>query len=493
MKRRDFLGKTGFNAGDKAPMRIQRSLAWVSGCPILLAFLGCLIVTAGFTSAASPVCQTPSHEEILEKMMDIAGVKPGMVIGEVGAGGGDLAFRLAERVGADGIIYANDIHKGSLDYIDKKQVRNIETVLGETDDPAFPVKNLDMVIMKNVFHDLENPLSLLENLKKYLKEGAPFVLIEAHRSKEDKKTAMSFHDMTKEQLLSVVKKSSFEIEQPEAFLPSRWSIYTLKVDEKKKKSVWANWLSGFHSVMKKVNDLEKDKNISLAKKRIAWVRALDSYRDNNPETEEDERLREYMIKRIESLKKQEGQSGQSHKGVPVNNTSGGFAGIRLRAEYKTVDDDRDYIEILERLGFEAEFRVRSGDFPNQFEPESIEGDEVVVDRASGLMWHQSGSEEPLDFFTAQEWTEDINIQKYAGYSDWRLPTVEELLSLIETDKMNGDARIDPLFSSVQSVIWTGDEYYPGRAWAVNFSRFTATLWYILKINASWVRPVRSLR
>ncbi len=436
--------------------------------------------------------QSLQREELLKRMIDIAGVKSGMRVGEIGAGGGDLTFPLAERVGPGGMIYANDISQASLDYISEKGVRNIVTVLGESDDPVFPVKNLDMVIMKNVFHDLENSLGLMENLKIYLKPGAPFVVIEPYRSKEDKKTALSFHDMTQEQLLSVVEKSSFRRVRPESFLASRWSIYVLKVDVEREKTVWTNWLAEFRSMIEKVNDLEKDKNISIVKKRTAWERAFDSYRDNNPETKEDEQLRAYVAERIAWLRKEEEKSTPPQKAAPDGNRPEDISTVCLRAEHKPIDG-AEYLKILNRLGFKPDFFVRSGDFPNQFEPKSIDGDGVVVDKASCLIWHPAGSEAPLDFYAAQEWIDDLNLERYAGYSDWRIPTGEELLSLLETDKRNGDVRIDPLFSNVQSVIWTGDEYYPGRSWAVNFQKSMETLWYILKINPSWVRPVRSIR
>jgi SAM-dependent methyltransferase len=472
-------------------MRIYKSLVCIACFLVVVSLLGFLAAPVHF-AGIDAVCQSLSHKEMLEKMMDVAGVEAGMIIGEIGAGGGDLTFPVAERVGPNGMIYANDISKASLDYIDEKGVRNIVTVLGESDDPVFPVKNLDMAIMKNVFHDLENPLSLMENLKRYLKPGASFVLIEPHRSKEDRKTALSFHEMTQEQLLGVVEKSSFRLVQPEASPAPGWTIYVLKVDVEKQKAVWTNWLAEFRSMIEKVNGLERDKNISLIRKRIAWERAFDSYRDNDPESEEDELLREYISKKIALLRKEKEKSAPIQKDTPRGKRLEDCCSVCLRAKYKQIDGD-DYLETLKRLGFKAEFRVGSGDFPNQFDPQSINEDDVVVDKASGLMWHHSGSETPLDFFAAQEWIDDLNIQRYAGYSDWRLPTTEELLSLIETDKMNGDVRIDPLFSNVQSVIWTGDDDCPGRSWAVNFHKSMATLWGILKINPSWVRPVRASR
>jgi hypothetical protein len=115
---------------------------------------------------------------------------------------------------------------------------------------------------------------------------------------------------------------------------------------------------------------------------------------------------------------------------------------------------------------------------------SVNGDDVVVDKASGLMWHQAGSEVTLDFFSAQEWVDDLNIQKYAGYSDWRLPTLEEAISLYEM-KTNKDMNIDPVFSYSQRFIWTGDGYYPGRIWLVIYYK-RAFPWYDLKTNIGWV-------
>lgn len=445
-----------------------------------------LIAPVVFVSALFVLDQSLSFEETLEKMMDIAGVKSGMIIGEIGSGGGPFTFRLAERVGKNGKIYANDIVQKILHTIEGKGIQNIETVLGEIDDPVFPVMNLDMVIMRSVFHDLENPLSMLENIKSYLKPEAPLVIIEQLPSKY-----MPIHVMTKDQFLSIVKRSSFELAHLDAFLPYRWIIYMFKVDEDKGRDVWTNWLDEFRAVVTKAQEIEGDRNLSSVKKRIAWERILNSYRDNNPDTDEDEQLRDHINKRINLLKKHGKQSAPTADKETLDTIRTKKISIfHLRTEYESVDMD-DINDILQRLGFRGRRSAESGDFKNLFESVSFNGDNVVVDKASGLMWHQSGSEETLDFFAAQEWIDDLNIQRYAGYSDWRLPTVEEAASLFESKKMNGEMQIDPVFSDTQSVIWTGDAYYPGRIWLVLFRN--SSIWEELKTNTSWVRPVRSVK
>jgi len=117
-----------------------------------------------------------------EQVMTMAGIKPGMIIGEIGAGHGRYTVHLASRVGPNGKIYANDIEAKALAAVAERCKRdgigNIETVLGGVDDPRFPRTGLDMIFMVWTYHMLEKPVDLLRNLARYLKPGATVVLLE---------------------------------------------------------------------------------------------------------------------------------------------------------------------------------------------------------------------------------------------------------------------------------------------------------------------------
>jgi hypothetical protein len=102
---------------------------------------------------------------------------------------------------------------------------------------------------------------------------------------------------------------------------------------------------------------------------------------------------------------------------------------------------------------------------NKFEIQQ-EG-KVVVDRATGLMWQQSGSPEYMDYANAEKYIRDLNNQRFASYNDWRLPTLEEAMSLMESKK-HGNLYIDPLFDQTQMWIWTADKESAGVAWVVYF-------------------------
>ncbi len=186
----------------------------------------CAVLAAprsGVAQASRETWQPP------EQIMDAVGVEPGMRIGEAGAGTGYLTFHLASRVGSAGLVYANEISASRLDVIKaraaREGVRNIRTVLGEVEDPLFPEKGLDMVIMVYVLHFLDKPIEFMQNVPKYLAAGASLVVIELD-THEERAHPPSF--MSKRQILETMGETSFRLERTEDFLP-RDTIYVYSV------------------------------------------------------------------------------------------------------------------------------------------------------------------------------------------------------------------------------------------------------------------------
>jgi len=96
------------------------------------------------------------------------------------------------------------------------------------------------------------------------------------------------------------------------------------------------------------------------------------------------------------------------------------------------------------------------------------GNGTITDNATGLMWQQSGSPKYMNYDNAKAYIEKLNSKKFAGYSDWRLPTVDELKLLLTPKEMNGDLYINPLFDKTQKWCWTSDTRASGGAWLVYF-------------------------
>jgi hypothetical protein len=114
-------------------------------------------------------------------------------------------------------------------------------------------------------------------------------------------------------------------------------------------------------------------------------------------------------------------------------------------------------------GYEHEYRLM------EIFHENFYYEKIVCDDISGLIWQQSGSKNYINYKFAEYWIDELNRKSFADIKNWRLPTLEEAMSLIESQKNNKGMHIDPIFNENQMWIWTSDrlnaEY---RLWFVNF-------------------------
>ncbi len=127
---------------------------------------------------------------------------------------------------------------------------------------------------------------------------------------------------------------------------------------------------------------------------------------------------------------------------------------------------------------------------HEYEAETIGDNKVVIDHATGLMWHPSGSYEYMKRKEIKKWIRSFNSRGYAGYYDWRVPTVEEAASLLESSEKNGNLYIDTMFDKKQRWIWTGDSCSSGGMWRVYFDDGYVD-WG--DVSYLFVRPVRKIR
>jgi serine/threonine-protein kinase len=97
---------------------------------------------------------------------------------------------------------------------------------------------------------------------------------------------------------------------------------------------------------------------------------------------------------------------------------------------------------------------------------SVQG-EVAFDLLNGLVWQRSGSEDPLDRAAAQAYAESLKLEAFAGISGWRLPTVDELLSLLRRPGFGIEDCLPPAFDKKQKALWSCDRATFVSGWYVN--------------------------
>ncbi|MBN1155833.1 TIR domain-containing protein [candidate division KSB1 bacterium] len=132
-----------------------------------------------------------------------------------------------------------------------------------------------------------------------------------------------------------------------------------------------------------------------------------------------------------------------------------------------------YLEVKEMIinyGFyDADINTGGRGCLHEYKP--IKCGEVIIDEATGLMWQQGGSAMGLMEYEAKKYIGELNSNKFAGFDDWRLPTLEEAMSLMEPKEITKDLYIDSVFDKTQRFIWTSDEVKgKRRRWVVYFNR-----------------------
>lgn len=118
-------------------------------------------------------------------VMDLANIRPGMTVADLGAGEGYYTVRLAERVGADGRVLAQDISREALERlgrrVERERLENISIKLGEDDDPQLPADSFDRIFMVHMYHEVTEPYAFLWRLWPALNAGGQIIVVESDR------------------------------------------------------------------------------------------------------------------------------------------------------------------------------------------------------------------------------------------------------------------------------------------------------------------------
>jgi precorrin-6B methylase 2 len=142
-------------------------------------------------------------EERTDLLLPELGLKPGMVVADIGAGTGYVSRRMAALVGPQGVVYAVDVQPEMVQKLQALAQRpgmgNIRPVLGGVADVKLPGNSLDMAIMVDVYHELAFPYEVLASIVRALKPGGRVVFVE-YRAEDASVPIKALHKMSEAQV-----------------------------------------------------------------------------------------------------------------------------------------------------------------------------------------------------------------------------------------------------------------------------------------------------
>lgn len=120
------------------------------------------------------------------RVVELAGVTPGMWVADVGSGEGYYAIRLSPMVGARGRVLAEDIVPEVRDTlaqrVQREKLDNVAVVLGEPDNPRLPARSFDRIFLVHMYHEVSSPYAFLWHLRDGLKPGGQVIVVDADRA-----------------------------------------------------------------------------------------------------------------------------------------------------------------------------------------------------------------------------------------------------------------------------------------------------------------------
>jgi predicted methyltransferase len=156
------------------------------------------------------IFEDPKRDEKLQpnRFMDILGIKQGSNVADIGAGSGWFTVRAARRVGNGGTVYAVDINRDYLDYIEniskRESLANIRVILGKEDDPLLPAKSVDAVLLLKTYHEVAQPIRLLKRTREAMRTGALLGIIDRNGKGDD-------HGLDKEVVIKEAARAGFAL------------------------------------------------------------------------------------------------------------------------------------------------------------------------------------------------------------------------------------------------------------------------------------------
>jgi ubiquinone/menaquinone biosynthesis C-methylase UbiE len=170
---------------------------------------------------------TQKIDQVLAKLS----LKPGMVVADIGAGSGLFSRPLAKAVAPAGKVYAVDIQQDLLDHINQRDkeenIRNVQTVLGEFDDPKLPARDVDLAFINDVLHHIQHRAVYLKALGTYMKPSGRIAIIEMN--KDDPNTPHKNQPellVGRDEILKWMSDAGFKLvdEHPDLFPGTKWFL-----------------------------------------------------------------------------------------------------------------------------------------------------------------------------------------------------------------------------------------------------------------------------
>jgi ubiquinone/menaquinone biosynthesis C-methylase UbiE len=162
-----------------------------------------------------------------EEVVRVLNLKSGENIADIGAGSGYFSVRFARKVGPAGRVYAVDIDRDMLAYIEQRarqeNLRNIQTIMARPHDPELAPASVDLIFICATLHHITDRAKYYPLLAKALRPGGRVVNIDFQKRPLPVGPSLEMK-IAREDVLSEFAAAGFHLAQEFNFLPYQYFL-----------------------------------------------------------------------------------------------------------------------------------------------------------------------------------------------------------------------------------------------------------------------------
>jgi ubiquinone/menaquinone biosynthesis C-methylase UbiE len=156
-----------------------------------------------------------------ERVIAALGIRSGDRVADLGAGSGYFTLRLAPAVGPDGRVYAVDVDEEMNEYLRQRVAQeglaNVDVILGRFEDPLLPDGGVDLVLIVDTYHHLEDRPAYFRNLRRDLASGGRVAVID-YDGRKGWFVRLLGHTTPREELLREMAEAGYEVAEEFDFI-----------------------------------------------------------------------------------------------------------------------------------------------------------------------------------------------------------------------------------------------------------------------------------
>ena len=170
---------------------------------------------------------TRDREDLPDLVLSELGITQGATVADIGSGTGYFTWRLAERVGPRGKVYAVDVQKTMLDItkatVERHKLNNVEYLLSTGNDLRLRDSSIDLAFIAYAYHEFADPRAMMSAVRRALKPGGRVFVLE-YAQEGSRSPASPLHSMSLDDIRREIEPMGFVVDRLLDFLPVQHGV-----------------------------------------------------------------------------------------------------------------------------------------------------------------------------------------------------------------------------------------------------------------------------